>query len=484
MKLSEYVEYDGLGLAELVRKGKVTSSELTRAAFEAMDIINDKIFAIVGRIDPPVAEAGVDSSAPFYGVPFVVKDLWHGWGGIRCDQGSRLGQGYVYPEDSELAARFKRAGLVAVARTSTSELGLFMAVGAVSGELTRNPWDLTRSPGASSGGSAAAVAAGIVPLGHANDGGGSIRMPAAWCGLAGLKPSRGRNPLVPPPVGDGPYGVCAHHVVTRTVRDLAAALDVTSGPTGGDYIPLMSPERSFLDEVTNEPKKLRIALCTRFDDSSEPDAVCVEAALSAAKLCEELGHDVVEATPHIAYTQMVDVCYDWYTMASFTAIEEMARNSGRVPSAKTLEQPSLETYKKGQSMSATHLLRRLDEAAMMSRFMGQFMAEYDVLLTPSTSRVAPPIERVRLDKYGEGDLSYWYEEGEYYTFMPLFSVTGQPAMVLPLHWTADNLPMGVQFSAAIGNDSLLFRLAGQLERARPWNRRRPPTHAASSTKNN
>jgi amidase len=482
MKLTEYVGYDGLGLAELVRKREVTSSELTKAAFAAIDAVNDKIFAVVGRVDPPAAARQPDPSAPFYGVPFVVKDLWHGWGGVRCDQGSRLSEGYIYPQDGELAARFKRGGLMTVARTSTSELGLFMGVRAVSGEYTRNPWDPTRSPGASSGGSAAAVAAGIVPLGHANDGGGSIRMPAAWCGLTGLKPSRGRNPLVPPPIGDGPYGICAHHVVTRTVRDLAAALDVSSGPTGGDYIPLMRPQRSFLEEVSAEPGQLRIALCTRFSEANAPDTFCVEAALSAAKLCEELGHHVEEATPAVPYTPTVDICYDWYTMATYTAIEEMARNAGKVPSAENLEQPSLATYEKGKAMSAIHLTRRLDEATKMSRIMGNFMQQYDIILTPATSRAAPPIEEIRLERFGDGDLSYWHEEGEYYAFMPLFSITGQPAMVLPLYWTANDLPLGVQFSAAIGNESLLFRLAGQLERARPWNRRRPAIHAASVSK--
>lgn len=480
MKLSEYVEFDGLGLAELVRKGDVTPSELARAAFKAMDVVNDKLYAVVGRIEPPIAAVDADPSAPFYGVPFVIKDLWHGWGGVQCDQGSKLGEGYVYPEDSDLAARFKRAGLVAVGRTSTSELGLYIVVSAVSGEPARNPWDLSRTTGGSSGGTAASVAAGIVPLGHANDGGGSIRLPAAWCGLAGLKPSRGRNPLVPPPVGDGVYGVCAHHVVTRTVRDLAAALDATGGPTGGDYIPLPKPERPFLDEVSTEPRRLRIALSTRFRDSAKPDAACVEAALSAAKLCEELGHDVIEATPEIPYTQMVEVCYDLYTIATYTAIEDMARNSGRMPTFNTLETPTLATYEKGRAMTATHLARRLDEMTAMSRTMGRFMTEYDVLLTPSCSRIAQPLERLSRHNYSDGDLSYWYDEGECYTFMPLFSITGQPAMVLPLYWTANNLPMGVQFSAAIGNESVLFRLAGQLECARPWAKRRPPVHAASA----
>jgi amidase len=480
MKLSEYVGFDGLGLAELVRRGEVTSSELAKTAFNAIDAVNDRIFAVVGRIDPPSADHRADSAAPFFGVPFVVKDLWHGWAGVRCDQGSRLGEGYVYPQDDELAARFRRGGLVAVARAATSEFGLFMGVRGVSGDYTRNPWNPALSPGASSGGSAAAVAAGIVPLGHANDGGGSIRMPAAWCGLAGLKPSRGRNPLVAPPVGDGPYGICAHHVVTRTVRDLAAALDVSSGPTGGDYIPLARPHRSFLEEVSIEPGCLRIALCTRFPGANAPDSICVEAALSAAKLCEELGHHVEEAAPQIPYAQTVEVCYDWYTLATCTSIEALATNLGRPPSAENLEQPSLATYEKGKAMSATHLARRFDEATQMSRMMGEFMRRYDIILTPATSRAPPPIDDIRVERFGDGDLSYWWEEGEYYTFMPLFSVTGQPAMVLPLYWTANELPLGVQFSAAIGNESVLFRLAGQLERARPWSRRKPPIHAGST----
>jgi Asp-tRNA(Asn)/Glu-tRNA(Gln) amidotransferase A subunit family amidase len=263
------------------------------------------------------------------------------------------------------------------------------------------------------------------------------------------------------------------------VRDLAAALDVSSGPTGGDYIPLARLQRTFLEEVSIEPGRLRIALCTELPEANDPDQNCVEAAISAAKLCEELGHHVEEAVPRISYKQIVDVCYDWYTMATYTSIEEMARNSGRAPSAETLEQPSLATYKKGKAMSATHLTRRLDEATEMSRIMGEFMRKYDVILTPATSRTAPPIDDVRVERFGDGDLSYWWEEGEYYTFMPLFSVTGQPAMVLPLYWTADELPLGVQFSAAIGNENVLFRLAGQLERARPWNGRKPAINAGS-----
>lgn len=477
MNLSEYVQYDGLGLGKLVRKREVTPAELVEVAFAAIDAVNGQLNAVIGCVDPPMSGSDVDASAPFFGVPFVLKDLWHGWGGVRCDQGSRLGEGYVYPDDGVLAKRFKQAGLVAVGRANTCELGLSGMTEPVLHGPTRNPWDLSRTPGGSSGGSAAAVAAGIVPLGHANDGGGSIRMPAAWCGLVGLKPSRGRNPLVAPVVGDGAYGIVAHHVVSRSVRDTAAALDATCGPTGDDYIPLAKPTKPFLDEVAAEPGRLRVALCARFRDASAPDKPCVDAALSVAKLCEELGHDVVEATPDISYPAMIGVCFDLYTMAVVVAIEHMVRATGRPPGLDTLEAPALATLDKGRAMPASQLAARLDELTAMSRVMSQFMANYDVFLTPATSSVPVPIGRFCAANYETADLSYWADEGECYTFMPLFSITGQPAIVLPLYWTDDGLPLGVQIAAPIGQESVLFRLAGQLERARPWANRRPPIHA-------
>lgn len=480
MNLSEYVQYDGLGLAELVRNREVTPAELAVAAFDAMDAVNDQLNAVIGRVDPPMSGSNVDPAAPFFGVPFVLKDLWHGWGGLRCDQGSRLGEGYVYPDDGVLATRYKQAGLVTVGRANTCELGLSAMTEPILYGPTRNPWDLSLAPGASSGGSAAAVAAGIVPLGHANDGGGSIRLPAAWCGLVGLKPSRGRNPLVAPVVGDGANGVVAHHVVSRSVRDNAAALDATCGPTGDDYIPLAKPTRPFLDEVAREPDRLRVALCTRNREASVPDPACVDAAVSAAKLCEELGHDVVEATPDIGYQDIVDVCFDLYTLAVVVSIEDMARATGRTTGPDTLETPALATLEKGRAMPATRLFARLEELTAMSRIMGRFMADYDVLLMPATSRMPVPVGHFNPLNYAEGDLSYWLNEGEVYTPLPLFSVTGQPAMVLPLHWTDDGLPVGVQIAAAVGDEGVLFRLAGQLERARPWADRRPPVHAGAA----
>ena len=331
MELSEYTRYDGLGLAALVRAGEVSREELISAAFRAMDAVNDGLNAIVGRVEPAAGADPFDPGAVFAGVPFVVKDLWHGWGGVMCNEASRLGEGFVAAEDNALAARFRSAGLVVVGRGNTSELGLSGQTDPILYGAARNPWDLSVAPGASSGGPAAAVAAGVVPLAHGNDGGGSIRLPAAFCGLVGLKPSRGRNPLGAPTFGDGAHPVVAHHVMSRSVRDNAAALDVSSGPTGGDFVPLARPPRSFLDEVANEPKRLRIALCTRIREASEADPACVAGARSAAALCETLGHDVEEATPDVVYQDIIDVCMDFYTLSVVSSVDAMARGDRPAP---------------------------------------------------------------------------------------------------------------------------------------------------------
>ena len=479
MDLSEYVQYDGLGLAELVRGGEVTPEELARAAFAAMDAVDGRLNAIVGRIDPPTRATTIAEDAPFAGVPFVLKDLLHGWGGVQCDQGCRLAEGYVEPADGPLAARYKAAGLVAVGRANTPELGLAGMCEPLLHGPTGHPWDTGLTPGGSSGSSAAAVAAGIAPLAHANDGGGSIRMPAAWCGLVGLKPTRGRNPLVAPAEGDAAYGIIAHHVVSRSLRDNAAALDATSGPTGADYIPLARPERPFLDEIAIEPGRLRIALCTRFRDAAEPDADCIAAARSVAALCEELGHHVEEATPDIGYPDMADVCFDLYTVPVVAAIEYFAAATGRAPGPDTLEPPGQATLAKGRAMAATQLAMRLDQVGVMSRVMARFMSDYDVVLTPATSRVAPPTGRFATAQYAADDESYWHNEMDCYTPLPLFSITGQPALMLPLYWSDSGLPLGVQFAGPVGGEALLFRLAGQLERARPWAGRQPPVWAGS-----
>lgn len=479
MNLSDYTKHDGLGLAKLVRSGVVNRADLIDAANAAIDTVNPRLNAVIGRLDPPAFNDQAPADAPFGGVPFLLKDLGHGWAGIRCDMGSRIAEGYVVQEDSHLSTRFKAAGLVAVGRTNTPEFGIN---GTTEPELygpTSNPWDLARSPGGSSGGSAAAVAAGIVPVAHASDGGGSIRVPAAWCGLVGLKPSRGRNPIGPGG-SDATGSIIAHHVISRTVRDTAAMLDVTSGPTGSDFIAMNGPGQGFLAAVTQKPDVLRIALCTRFKDAPQPEGPCVEAAVAAAKLCASLGHEVTEITPDIAYPEMSGLCFDLFMPALAAGVERMMRITGRSTSSATLEPQTLATLKKGRVMTALDLIERFNRQADISRRMSLFMQDYDILLTPGVSRVPCMTGEFGPNDYEKDDLGYWDREMECYTFSPLASLTGQPALVLPLYWTVSGLPVGVQFVSRIGDDATLLSLAGQLEQAQPWTDRRAPIHVANS----
>ena len=479
MRIQEYVRYDGLGLADLVRKGEVSESELADVSFRAMDAVNGPLNAVIERLDPARVSGPCDADAKFRGVPFLLKDLGHNWAGVQCGMGSRIAEGFRYSEDGPLAARFRRSGLMPLGRTNTSEFGINGVTEPIAGGATRNPWDISRSPGGSSGGSAAAVAAGMVPLAHASDGGGSIRVPAAWCGLVGLKPSRGRNPLGSDGAGDGNNWVVCQHVVSRTVRDTAAALDVTSGPRPGDFIPLPKPERAFLDEVSHEPGRLRVAVCTRWKGAPAIDPDCVDAAVSTAALCADLGHHVVEAVPDIPFEEMVDVCFDLFLPGLIEGVEAVGRTTGLEPGDHTLEPQTLATLDRGRNLSALAFKARLAQLTEMSRIMGRFMIDFDVLITPAVSRVPCPIGRYSGSRYQPDDLSFWSEEMDCYAFSPLASITGQPAMTLPLHWTDGGLPVGVQVTGAIGDEAVILRLAGQLEAARPWIDRYPAVHAAA-----
>jgi len=476
MNLSDYTKHDGVGLANLVKSGLISRAELIDAANAAMDAVNPSLNAVIGRLTPPAFDDQSAPDAPFAGVPFLLKDLGHGWAGVQCDMGSRIAEGYAPKSDSHLAARLKAAGLIAIGRTNTPEFGVNGTTEPALYGPTANPWDLARSPGGSSGGSAAAVAAGIVPFAHASDGGGSIRVPAAWCGLVGLKPSRGRNPTGPEG-SDAISSIVAHHVVSRTVRDTAAVLDVTSGPTGNDFVPMSGPDEGFLAAVTREPGSLKIALCTRFKEAPKPEGPCVEAAVAAAKLCTSLGHEVIEATPDITYPEMASLCFDLFTPALAAGIEKLIRLTGRSPNNATLEPQTLATLKKGRVMTAMDLVERFYRQAAMSAKMNLFMDDYDVLLTPGVSHVPCMTSEFSPTEYDKDDLGFWDREMHCYTFSPLASLTGQPALVLPLYWTVSGLPVGVQFSAPIGDDATLLSLAGQLEQAQPWIERRAPIHA-------
>ncbi|HET9581560.1 MAG TPA: amidase, partial [Gemmatimonadota bacterium] len=367
-----------------------------------------------------------------------------------------------------------RAGLIVVGKTNTPELGIPPTTESRFLGPCRNPWDAARTAGGSSGGAGAAVAAGMVPAAHGNDGGGSIRIPASCCGVFGMKPTRGRNPLGPN-FGDVMGGLVADHALTRTVRDSAAILDVTAGPDVGDPYVAPAPARPWHAEVGAPPGRLRIA----FSDASplggavHPD--CREAVRDAAALCEELGHTVVEGAPPLDGPRYVSLFLAVWAGGCSWSVEGLGLVTGRKPTAAGFEPLTWALYERGKKISAAEYLLALQGLQQMARPVAGFFLEHDLWLTPTLAE--PPFELGTLDfPADELDAAF----GRAFAFTPftsLFNVTGQPAMSVPVGWSAAGLPIGVQFAARYGDEATLFRLAAQLEEARPWGERRPPRPA-------
>ncbi len=478
MNLEEYSSYDGLGLAALVRDKEVKAEELVDLASQAIERVNPRLNAIVHRVDPtdlPVANA----DGPFAGVPFLLKDLGHNWAGAPSTMGSRIGTGLKFERDGPIASRFKHAGYQLIGVTASPEFGVNAVTENILHGPTRNPWNPDKSPGGSSGGAAAAVAAGIVPVAHATDGGGSIRLPAAWCGLVGLKPSRGRNPYGSASTSDGNSWVVAGHIVSRTLRDTVATLDVTSGPTSGDYISLPKRTDSFVKSMADSPRKLRVALCTRFQDAPVTDPDCVRTAVEAAKHLESLGHTVEEAVPGISYAEMSGVCFELFLAGAAEGILAVSAATGIPADEHHLEPHTLATLQYAKTRSSLDFRKALNRMVWMSREMARFHESFDVLLTPAVSQLPCDIGLYESSRYAGGGVDYWNVEGPLYAFSPLASVTGQPAIVLPFPIEGCPLPAGIQLSADIGDEATLFQLGAQLESTRPWSHIRPSIHVAS-----
>jgi amidase len=465
---SEYNEYDGLGLAELVRTGEVTAGEVVEAAITRIEKLNPQLNAVIHKMYDR-ARAAVESGlpdGPFTGVPFLLKDLLVSYAGEPLRAGSRFFRDFVPDHDSELVRRYKAAGLVTLGKTNLPEFGL---LGVTEPELfgpTNNPWDLTRSPGGSSGGSAAAVAAGMVPLAHGSDAGGSLRGPASWCGLFSLKPSRGRNP-----VSDFSPRLIVNHVLTRSVRDSAAALDATAGPEVGALYVAPPPARPFLDEVSTDPGRLRIAFTTQplFGDYVHDD--CVAGLKATVSLLEDQGHEVVEATPAVEGPAMAGAFLTLLAPLLKAEIEEAEAILGRRATPDDFEEETWTAALAGGETSApafVHASRLLQRGA---RQFSQFCETCDAFLTPTLG--IPPAETGSL----AGDMESLYKV---IPFLPLLAnASGQPAMSVPLHWNDAGLPIGMHFVGHYADEATLFRLAGQLERARPWFDRTPPVFGSS-----
>jgi amidase len=480
MNLTEYSSYDGLGLAELVRNREVSAEQVCNLALAAMERLNPALNFVV-QTYPERASALRNKPPPpgeLGGVPTLLKDLYKFEKGCLSEGGSELTRGLVGPYDSELVQRMRRTGLVTLGRSTVPEMGWASSCNTRLQGCTRNPWNPDTWPGGSSSGAAVAVASGSVPIAAASDSGGSTRGPAACNGLVGLKPTRGR-------VSDGPgaaepnAGMGAQLAVTRTVRDTAAILDALQGPAVGDPFLAPGPERPFLEELGRSPRRLSIAFTTRAFDGGTVDP---EIELGVVKTLEVLradGHEVREAAPPLSWEPFLHAMHVIFAAGMMHGCDHLGALAGRRPSPDNLMRTNWAMYQYGRTVSATSYLAALDEFNSVRRQTGAFFERFDLLVTPTCTQLALPhaVQDQDQEISSAEDWSRHIYRPE--VFQPLFNVTGQPAISLPLHQATSGLPIGIQFAGRIGEDALLIQLAAVLERALPWRGRRPPIHAAT-----
>lgn len=464
---AEYARYDGLALAALVAKRQVTPLELLNAAKKRLEALNPDLNA-TAHVFFDKAETQIKQglpAGPFTGVPFVLKDLGQQLAGTITSYGSRVFKDNTPDFDSTLVTRYKQAGLVIFAKTTSPEFGLTFTTESVLFGKTRNPWNLERTSGGSSGGSAALVASRVVPMAHGSDGGGSIRIPASCCGLFGLKPTRGRVPMGPTQF-ESWNGCSHHHAVTISVRDSAALLDATAGAELGSPYFSPPPARPFLKEVGTDPGRLRIALAVVTPGGTPLDPECKKAALDAAKLCESLGHTIEEARPPVDNDWMRDAFLTVLRVSLTRTLDDAARPLGRPVTDNDVEPVTWALAQGGRAVSCVAYSRAIATLHQVGLSMAKFQRRYDVILSPTLAK--PPVPLGVLSLSPESFEAYTKDVTEFGPYTALYNVTGQPSMSVPLHWSADGLPIGVMFSGRFGDDATLLRLAAQLEKARPW----------------
>jgi len=472
--LKEYDDLDAVGLAELVRKREVSPSELLDEAIARLDAVEPKINAVPIRDEQFAREqiARGLPEGPFRGVPFLLKNLTL-LAGTRTTFGSRAFKDYLADHTTTLVERHLRAGLVIFGKTATPEFGLTFSTEPVIHGPTRNPWNTERSTGGSSGGAAAVVAARVLPIAHATDGGGSIRAPAACCGVFGLKPTRGRTPLGPDRM-EGWAGLSTAHAVSISVRDSAALLDATQGPEVGSPYRAPAPERPFLEEVAREPGRLRVAFSDRHPDGTAIDPEVAAATREVAALLESLGHSVEEQAPSLT----IDPATAMRAIVSANTALTLNQRAAELGRALTLDDLEFVTFAMreiGAKASAPDYIAATIAIHEIGRQLAQFLADFDVYLAPTLC--LPPLPLGKLDMMTRDLEAYGRLIGRYAPSTALFNMSGQPSMSVPLAWSRDGLPLGMMFSARYGDEATLFRLAGQLEQARPWRGKKPPITA-------
>ena len=465
MQFDEYRRHDATALAGLIAKGDVSAREVLDAAIARAEQVNPAINAIVHK-QYDQARRAVDagpSDGPLEGVPYLIKDLGFFEKGEPATFGSSLFADFIADHDSAYVRRCKRAGLVFMGRSSSPEFGLNPNTEPRLYGSCRNPWNLAHSAGGSSGGAAAAVIAGILPMAHATDGGGSIRIPAAQCGLFGLKPSRGRISMAPD-AGEGWGGLSIGHVVSRSVRDSALMLDCTAGPEPGDPYAAPTPERPFV-EALRRPARLRVAMMRSDHRGGKLHPECIEAVEGAAKLCQRLGHVVEEADPGLDLVVLRPMNANIAAANTARVLGSRWKALGREPNAKDVEAVTWAVYNRGLKVSGVAYVEAIAAVHAMGRKLAAFLTRYDVIL--SATLPAPPPRLGTLDMNGDVEI-FTKRVTEYLSITPLHNATGTPAMTVPLHWTADGLPVGVHFAGRYGEEATLLALAAQLEAAQPW----------------
>jgi amidase len=469
-------EFDGLGLAELVRTNMVKPEELLEAAIERVERLNPQLNAVVTKMYDEAREAiraGLPDDSPFRGVPFMLKETSSPYGGVRFTQASKLFENRIATQDSELVRRYKQAGLVTIGRTNAPEFGCNATTEPRLFGPAKNPWDTTYSTGGSSGGAASVVAARMIPMANGSDGAGSLRIPASCCGVFSMKPSRGRTPAAQHG-GELWEGMVAYHAVTLSVRDNAALLDETMGSEIGAPFKIPSPSRPYLDEVTADPRKLKIAWTVKgAADSVHED--CVAALQDAVKLCQDLGHVVIEDSPEIDYAALQDTNTMMWEVHTAAMLDDIEARLGMTITEEHVEPWTLSLAERGRSITAASFVLHREVNQIATQTLGRFFSRYDMLLTPTLG--SPPVKLGYFDTLGLPYEVLLRRISEFIPYTWLHNVTGCPAMSVPLYWNAQGLPIGVHFVAAYGEEAILFQLAGQLERARPWRSRVPPVAA-------
>lgn len=464
MSFDEYRSKDGLALAKLVRDGDITAAEVLELAINRANEVNPEINCIVEKLyDRARHKAGAGlPQGPFTGVPFLLKDLGMALKGTVTTQGSRFFSDWVADYTSTIVERYQQAGLVIMGKSASPEFGGTPTTESILFGDTRNPWNLEYSAGGSSGGSAAAVAAGILPLANATDGGGSIRIPASCCGLFGMKTSRGRTPHGPKQLAST---LSVIHAVSRSVRDSAALLDATRGPEPGQTVIAPKPLGSYLEAVSKAPRPLRIGLIKTPVTHSPVDPQCALAAANAAKLCEGLGHKVEEVILPVDPGEFFGAT-GAVTGASMVArIQNREQELGRKATESDLEPLIWQRFIKYKSLSGDQVIAAQATLGRIARSVALLQNSFDVLLSPTLA--APPVKIGKLSlnqEYGP----YEKEAISASAFTMLNNATGQPAMSVPLHWTPGGLPVGVMFAGRYGDEWTLYQLAGQLEAVSPW----------------